>query len=252
MCMFSAKVREVGDTQIFARGSNEGRQFVVYSMKYEAEADLAMILPLPVPPAPPEDAVRFIDLSGYENFFDDLRLGFPEMYMQASRGVPKPASRHAPLKVHDVGSFEASFVPALKDFNRLDARFRLSDKVWKSLPRYADYGFAVFKLKPGAKKIHPMAFEFPRRNPIELFFPTVHVHDGKVSKLAHFDHMLFCQIDQQKCDWDESFDFLHNSGPWLAQNFMQIDKAQGIIDPARSIRRRTIQGLHLNEDVVLT
>jgi len=46
------------------------------------------------------------------------------------------------------------------------------------LPIYEDFGFAVFKLRAGLKRIHSMALEFPRRDPKSLFFPTVHVHDG--------------------------------------------------------------------------
>jgi len=36
--------------------------------------------------------------------------------------------------------------------------FRLDDDVWATLPHYRDHGFAVFKLKAGDQKIHPMAF----------------------------------------------------------------------------------------------
>jgi hypothetical protein len=41
-------------------------------MQYRAAGELAMILPLPVPPGCGEDAVRFIDLSGHASFFADL------------------------------------------------------------------------------------------------------------------------------------------------------------------------------------
>ena len=76
MCCFSQPVELVSDTNIFARSAN-GRQFLVYSMTYAAAADLAMVLPLPVPPNPPENAVRFINLERYPAFFDDMRDGFP-------------------------------------------------------------------------------------------------------------------------------------------------------------------------------
>jgi hypothetical protein len=38
---------------------------------------------------------------------------------------------------------------------------RLPEGVWAKLPGYADFGFAVFKLKPGNAQVHPMAFSFP-------------------------------------------------------------------------------------------
>lgn len=104
-------------------------------------------LPLPVPPASPDDAVRFIDLSGYPYFFEALDSGFPA-HRSLGRGPSRGATMSlAPtLVAHDVGAFEASFVPALADFDRLDARFRLPPQTWGSLPSYRDHGFAVFKL----------------------------------------------------------------------------------------------------------
>lgn len=101
---------------------------------------------------------------------------------RVSRAKGAPAA--APLRVHEVGSFEASFVPSLADFSRLDARFRLPDGLWEGLPIYADYGFAVFKLKAGERKVHPMAFEFASRDRRQLFFPTVHIHDGQIAERA--------------------------------------------------------------------
>ena len=76
-----------------------------------------------------------------------------------------------------VGDFEASFVPTVKDFNRLDARFQLPAELFAKMPDYQHFGFAVFKLKPGMQTVQPMAFDFPAAKPGHLFFPTVHIHD---------------------------------------------------------------------------
>jgi hypothetical protein len=56
--------------------------------------------------------------------------------------------------------FEASFVPCVRDFARLDDRFWLPSAVWDALPAYADWGFAVFKLNKQAtlRKVHPFSF----------------------------------------------------------------------------------------------
>ena len=131
MCCFSGKVDRVADTNIFARPAKDGRQSLAYAMRVKAGDDLAMILPIPTPENSPEDAVRFVNLEKYPAFFDDLRHGFPEppRPRAAGREAPKAAKEDAPLKVVAVGSFEASFVPAVKDFARLDARFRLQDGV---------------------------------------------------------------------------------------------------------------------------
>jgi len=248
MCCFSRPVERVANTHIFARSSKEGRQFLVYSMTLSAKEDLAMILPIPVPKGSKDDAVRFINLEKYPEFFADMLKGFPP---------PAPAgaetreltlgAKTKPLPVVEVGSFEASFVPSIKDFDRLDERFRLPTEVWDKLPQYKDYGFAVFKLKKGAKTIHPMAFEFPHAKPEKLFFPTVHIHDGKVHATALFDHLLFCQRSQTETDpillWQES------TQP--ARFFMKIDKAQGLLDPDAHCYQRGIHGRTKNEDMLV-
>src|SRR5712691_669648 len=207
MCCFSQAVDRVSDTGIFARGTN-GRQVLVYSMAYAARSDLAMVLPLPVPPRPPEEAVRFINLKEYPEFFVHLKMAFPAYVLLArSWDMPSLYAASIPLVVHEVGDFEASFVPGLSDFERLDPRFRIPRTVWDELPAYQDYGFAVFKLKANTKrnlrrlfrgtpepethKVHPMAFEFPRRQPELLYFPTLHVHDRTVHPGADYDHVLY-------------------------------------------------------------
>ncbi len=204
MCCFSRSVEHVGATQIFARAVSDERQLLIYSMSLRVSQPLAMILPLPVPPRPADDAVRFIDLSGYPNFFRDLRAAFPPFEEVArAQGGATALAVEKKLTVHRVGDFEASFVPSLDDFARLDERFRLAPEIWAGLPGYADWGFAVFQLSPDKswlgcardQTIHPMAFEFPRRDPLALFFPTLHVHDGVHHPRARFDHTLYCQVD---------------------------------------------------------
>jgi hypothetical protein len=233
MCCFSRRIEHVSKTKIYARGAGGSRQFLVYAMSVAIEEDVAMVLPLPVPPASAEDAVTFVDLSSCPRFFSELDALFPDTSLM---GAPQAFARHGPiaktLVVHDVGDFEASFVPTRADFDRLDARFRLPADVWDALPQYADWGFAVFKLKPakaepreepgfferlfgGGERAriptptverHPMAFEFPRRDASRLFFPTVHVHDGEVHATASFDHALYCQLggEDGPPDWQVS------------------------------------------------
>ena len=229
MCCFSRPVQHVSATKIFARSSTDGRQFIVYSMTLKAAEDLAMILPLPVPEHTADDAVKFINLEKYAEFFQDLHKGFPEPPMANTRGhgVPVPVAGAKPtLAVIEVGSFEASYVPTIADFARLDERFRLPTEVWNDLPQYKKSGFAVFKLKPGEKRIHPMAFEFPRADDTQLFFPTVHIHDGKVHDMADFDHALYCQENE-----GEILGLLHRwrESPQPARDFVNIDKTKGIV-----------------------
>jgi len=242
MCCFSRPVDLVKGTHIFARGSKEGRQFIVYSMILAAREELAMILPLPTPKNSKEDAVRFVNLEKYEHFFKDMQAGFPP---PRSNGHGPPKSKPDTLKVVDVGSYGASFVPTVKDFARLDERFRLPTSVWEGLPQYKDYGFVVFKLKSGSSKVHPMAFEFPRAEPRELFFPTVHIHDGKVHKTATFDHALYCQHrgEGEIVNWQES--------PQPAGLFMKCELTEGIVDPEAHVLLKEMRGRFDNKDVIV-
>jgi hypothetical protein len=249
MCCFSRPVLSVSATNIFARAGEGGRQFLVYSMTLNAKEELAMVLPLPVKAGTDEKGVDFIDLSEYPDFFSDLRKAFPTMLTRGlSDKITNSVAPASKLEVIKVGSFEASFVPTVKDFSRLDERFRLPAGTWDKLPDYADFGFAVFKLKSGNSKIHPMAFSFPRREPKQLFFPTVHIHDGKVHDKADFDHALFVQPHDheplQTRDWEES----HGN----AGSFVKVAKTKGIVDSAAHCYRKEMRGQLPNRDTFLS
>jgi hypothetical protein len=151
MCIFSRAVERVSGTRIFCRNTGDGYQSLVYRMSYTADEDLAMILPLPVPNGAPENAVRFVNLEDYPNFFTDLEKAFidPNSFindldrLRRSRGT---------LQVHRVGAFIASFVPTIQDFERLDAQFRLPNGALDRIPVYHDFGFAVFQLRGMAER----------------------------------------------------------------------------------------------------
>ena len=252
MCCFSRPVKDVSATKILARWTSaEGgvlRQCVVYQMNYLAAEDLAMVLPLPVAPGSGEKAVMFIDLEKHADIFDKLHRCFPEPQnygRSLPNSIPPPAAVEPKLEVVQVGAFEASFVPALKDFARLDERFRLPAGTWEALPQYAAWGFAVFKLKPAAKTVHPMAFTFPHAKETRgLFFPTVHIHDGKVHKKAKFDHTLYTQQSALRAspvmEWEES--------PGLAGGVFK-DDCKSLVDLKAHVHRRKMNGSLANDDM---
>ena len=249
MCCFTGSVDYVKSTQIFARDSGQGKQYLVYDMDYAANEEMAMVLPLPVPPHTAEDAVRFIDLEGSPNFFTDLLKLFavPSLisYGSAIGGVHTRR-----LAVIDVGAFEASFVPTIADFERLDEKFRLPSGVWDSLPQYKQFGFAVFKLRKkavtgrGYIKKHPMAFEFPRTNPNHLFFPTVHIHDGKFHPRAKFDHSLYAQLELGALNRLENWKKSH----YLAGEFIDVGEYQGLVDENAHVFVQKVRGMRQNQD----
>jgi hypothetical protein len=246
MCCFSQNVQRVANTRIFSRRLDASQQAIAYQMEFAADTDLAMILPLPVVPGSGEKAVKFINLEEYESFFDDLGNAFPQPQSRG-KGWPAGLGIDSKLEVQSVGSFEASFVPSVADFHRLDERFRIEPGIWKKIPGYSDYGFAVFKLKKGSHKVHPMALSFPSRQPGNLFFPTVHIHDGQVHAKEYFDHELYCQIAQpglfEIMKWEES--------PGIAKGACKIDKSEGLLHGDGHIYRRRMVGTFENKDVIL-
>lgn len=251
--MFSVPVVHVAGTRIFARRDGD-RQHLVYAMRLGASEDLAMVLPIPVPPNAPEDAVKFVSLEGYADFFVDLNALFPVPMSRSAGfvGFVQPQAAKT-LEVQRVGAFDASFVPRLEDFERLDPRFRLSGDVWDQLPQYADWGFAVFKLhqesgflrklmrKAESRDVHPMAFTFPSRDPERLFFPTVHVHDGAVHPVAAFDHQLYAQASRGLEGFEVSLE--------PARSKVRFTDAQALVLPDAPVRRREMIGTFDNTDV---
>jgi hypothetical protein len=245
MCCFTGPVKDVSATKIFAREGDGLSQFIVYEMRVNAEQSVAMVLPLPIDQAKGEKALRFIDLSGYARFFDDLNLGFVQPRARKAR-VNQYGGAEAmdTIEVQRIGAFDASYVPTIADFKRLDERFRLPEQVWDKLPNYKDWGFAVFKLREGELNYHPMAFSFYRKRGGAVFFPTVHIHDAQVHANADFDHMLYCQAGYEGLSltgWSES------DGP--ASRHVKIDKTQGIVDAVRHCYRMPIKGRRPNRDI---
>ncbi|MGB7324019.1 MAG: hypothetical protein WBD31_04050 [Rubripirellula sp.] len=263
MCCFSQPVSHVGNTRIFGRLSATGTQFLAYEMEYESESPTAMILPLPIDLAVRDsaaggDPLRFISMEGYTHFFSHFERGFPffpRMGIGCSAGEEVTSALQAGIEVQEVGDYIASYVPSPRDFDRLDPQFSIASSVWDQLPLYHDFGFAVFQLKKLSGKPHPMAMEFATRWPAEVFFPTVHIHDGKVHLVEQFDHALYLQ----HAAWDSVVDgyvnsdvrdhatgFVRSDRP--AKQFMTTSDSAGLLQPDLLVHRRLLSGDLANED----
>ena len=239
MCCFSGPVEDVAATKIFARANAPGRQVLVYEMELSAPEPVAMILPIPVPANAQESAVTFISLEQYPTLFADLYAAFNPPLLSFSRGK---GGGESTLAVHVVGAFVASFVPALRDFRRLDRRFRIPAGTIDKVDEYADWGFVVFQLAAtkGKAQVHPMAFAFPTRHPERLFFPLVHVHDGTLQAEAEMDHVLYAQgVDRLRT-------FTTLSTP--ARDHVALERAQGVFAPDAPLSRREMVGTYPNRD----
>lgn len=241
MCIFSREVTRISDTCIYGRLATDGQQFLAYQLSAALDQEMAMILPLPVAPTA-QTPLQFLDLSDCPLFFSYLNESFG---MRSRSRKPSLSLSLPTLEVVEVGSFQASFVPSIRDFERLDPRFRLDTSIWQQLPRYSDFGFAVFKLKEGDQKLHPMAFRFHTRYADKLFFPSVHVHDGTVPKTETFDHRLFCQSGR------------HPGEGWHESNYMLGDKIPAnqdfkeLINTSKKGYRMILKGEFPNNDVVV-
>ena len=261
MCCFAGPVKYVTDTNLFARMTGKGTQMLAYQMKFATAQENAMILPLPVATPARENSLRFISLKAYNQFFSNLDQAFPVIQppsFSRSLGVDSALLEdQAPLKVHEVGDFVASFVPTMNDFSRLDQRFVIPKSSWAKIPHYADYGFAVFQLKSLQGEPHPMAFEFETRLKNEIFFPTVHIHDGEVHKREHFDHTLYLQnakFDQVVGKYknyrvkDRRTGFVRSKD--VAKRYCKVAKTGGILEPDLLLHRIEMRGKLENKDVV--
>ncbi|MEQ1826669.1 MAG: hypothetical protein ABL921_12020 [Pirellula sp.] len=255
MCIFSQPVDAVNDTQIFARIKTGGMQCLVYQMNYKSKQTNAMILPVPIKAPSTESSLRFIDLHEYARFFRDLDQGFPRPQSFGCSSVVLSAPKHS-LSVYRVGNYVASFVPTLADFSRLDERFSLPDQVWAKIPKYADYGFAVFELAQGTLQPHPMGFEFDSALENTLYFPTMHIHDGQVHDTEEFDHILYLQhagFDSQVHGYQnpESPDSATGliRSKYVAKNYCDISASKGILESKLLVHRKIIRGNCSNQDV---
>ena len=246
MCCFSQPVESVSATKIFARISQKW-QYLVYQMNLATKSDVAMVLPLPIELSNRKDTVKFINLSGYPQFFEDMARCFPQSRSRSLSNQPVTAGVIDTLKVYRVGSFDASFIPTIQDIDRLDRRFRLPDSVWQDLPNYRNYGFAVFKFRSGEQKVHPMALKFMVRNQARIFFPTVHIHNGLVEKEAKFDHTLYLQSSINSCyGWRKSI-----SSPDKVMdidNVLKGDRTRGIIAKNEMLYQKRLSGYLGNQD----
>ena len=260
MCIFTQAIQSVADTSIFARRTNRDSQYVVYEMKYQSEKANAMILPLPVQTPAAESSIKFIDLQDYKDLFKDLDNAFPHVVKRGfnTLAADGQVASNSILRVHEVGNFIASFVPNVDDFDRLDPQFTLPKSTWDKIPVYSDYGFAVFQLKELAGKPHPIAFEFKSRTN-DIFFPTMHIHDGQIHAREEFDHALYLQhpaFDKQVDDYfgPETLDYQTGlvRSKVKAAAVVKCEKTKGIVEPDLLIHRVSLHGVFPNRDMAVS
>lgn len=216
MCIFAGNIDNVCNTKIFVslvhpsklvikkvNGIDKGLktpvgkplQLVIYSNNVQASTlnfdtdvpgiklpENAMILPFPLIKG--ENRVKILDMSNYENIFDDLDMIFPTIKNKGFRGMLGNYSiADDMIPVQYIGNYKASIVPNFDNFDKLKYQeFHLSPAIKELLKKYyaKGYGFMVCMLNNNRdnslSQFHPFAYVHEIRSDGRLFIPTRHYH----------------------------------------------------------------------------
>jgi hypothetical protein len=91
-----------------------------------------------------------------------------------------------------------------------------------------------------------MAFRFPSALRTQIFFPTVHIHDGKVHAKEDFDHILYAQAGNNALipKWRES--------EKAASAFVATARSKELVLPDTHVYRLAMGGNLDNTDVLVS
>lgn len=182
MCIFIRPVQRVAKTRIFIAPIGATSQVLVYENEVHSASENAMILPIP---ATPEGEVKWINMQTIPSIFDACDELFPQGSPDyggsfAFGGVTASWGPKRQLEVEKVGGYACSHVPALPDFERLSATFKIPVNIRKVL--VASYGepgawsFIVCQFDRTKSAMHPIAFQCNRMRDGKCFIPTRHAH----------------------------------------------------------------------------
>jgi hypothetical protein len=93
-----------------------------------------------------------------------------------------------------------------------------------------------------------MAFLFPTRRPDALFFPTLHVHDGKFHPTAEFDHVLYFQGTTRPFRFRGGPEEETTGAMTARECLVRAEATGGLVEGDRPLSRVAITGRHLNAD----
>jgi hypothetical protein len=207
MCMILGKINRVAKTNLYVSVDKKGkRQITVYSNIVDTPKENAMILPVPHP-----ESVELVNLSHYPSLFKDCENCFRGRINittnQASYALSCDGGTRKTIEVIDVGSYRASIIPSIDDFDRLDRNvFQISPEFITLLKEHyaRGFGFIICQLKTGNHLYHPFAYTHALADNGKLFVPTRHFHDHLMNAFVPMRH--FTQDNWEKqgrgADWD--------------------------------------------------
>lgn len=275
MCIFSREVKSVSATKIFASIAYADlpwigpgrrpyvRQTLVYENQYAASDELAMVLPIPA--ALGSSSIELIDMSSRRKFFEALEALFSDPYTKSLGGRGRFMTRGGPLPVISCGDYLVSICPRQEDMKQLHPMFQVDSDIWddESLQHYRSYSFVVAKLKAGTQKMSPLAFSFVSKLASAVYFPTLHVHDGRLPARAEFDHTLYLEAPPyssvSQLERDSQFEAVYG-GPgeawelykgWRIRESDVSDPLEGFLHNDRHLTRRVINGEQHNGDILV-
>ncbi|HUS36026.1 MAG TPA: hypothetical protein VM680_11810 [Verrucomicrobiae bacterium] len=235
-------MREVSATNIFARADKENAQFLVYEMRVAATEPVAMVLPLPVDQSKGENGVRFIDLQGYPNLFESLYFTFSPPPKNAEYFMGMGGGGRS-LAVQKVGAYDASFVPTIADFLRLDERFRLPDETWKKLPAYKEWGLRC--LSCGRPSSGTIRWRFRLIGRVMRRFFSDGSYSRREGARERGLRSRFVLPAGGERAGVERLDGIARA----AAQFVDVQKAKGIVDGERHCYKYSIKGRRSNRDI---
>lgn len=249
MCIILTHVESVSNTQIYVSSSkSRKRQLTIYTNKVDTHVKNAMILPVPNPLS-----VELLNFKNYKKIFDDCRECFHHddgsrndrhMYRAA---LSASFDSRPPLPVYTVGSYQASIVPSINDFDRVDTQIlRVNPQVFTLLKDTYDssFGFIICQLREGSHQYHPFAYTHEIHNCNLLFVPTLHYHLGETSVKADWDHTIYSPMTD-----------LYTTGNYTFKDSSYIDWTKMPEDyrwPSEgrfSMNRHSITGYKPNKDL---
>lgn len=186
MCITNGPA-ELSNTRILVIAGTNGRQLTVYQNSADTEIKNAMILPVPT-----TNGLELVDMTSYKDIFSKLSKYFPTLSRSIYKGFELNSSDCDTLKIHKVGSYQASIVDSLNDFARVDSSFRLNPNVKEILAtHYPTFGFIVCQLVEGENDYEPFAYTHHIIDG-KVFTPTRHYHgDGPPEKISDWDHEIY-------------------------------------------------------------
>jgi hypothetical protein len=98
-----------------------------------------------------------------------------------------------------------------------------------------------------------MVLEFPRRDPRQLFFPLVHVHNGRVDERAALDHRLYCQdVSAARLNrWPPAEHWGWETSDRPLAELVDLKRTAGVLRSDRPCHRVVVRGTYPNVDLLV-